>query len=322
MSPLDHAILRTVLYADVFDFPLTVEEIHHYLIHTETVSVDEVRASLTNSPLLCETLTHAAPYYALHNRATLITLRQKRDTHVERLLTAARTCGTWLARLPFVRMVALTGSLAVRNPRGEVDDLDYFLLVEPGRVWLARAFAIVLVRLGRLRGLEICPNYVLASDQLTQKRQDLFIAREISQMIPLYGVTWYDAFRQANTWADGYQANALGPLYDEVEIRPGRWQLLKHFGEWVLGGGLGARLEQLEYQRKQRRFQAKMAEHADENGAEIDTGRVKGHFADYGAHALAQYRQRLAAYGVADVENKTAGPVSTPNPAVVTRLHA
>jgi len=215
-------------------------------------------------------------------------------------------------------MVALTGSLAVRNPKDAVDDLDYFLLVEPGRVWLTRALAIGLVRLGRLRGVEICPNYVLASDQLPQQRQDLFIAHEITQMIPLHGSHWYTAFREANTWADDYQANAHAPLYDETELAVGAWGMLKRVGEWVFGGYVGALLEQAEYTRKEGRFRAKMADHAAENGAEIDTGRVKGHFADYGTRVLARYTERLAGYGLDTIEIKTAEPEL--NPAAATLL--
>ena len=45
MQPLEAAILRTVLYADVFNFPMKLEEIHHFLISDDPVSLAEILAA-------------------------------------------------------------------------------------------------------------------------------------------------------------------------------------------------------------------------------------------------------------------------------------
>jgi len=298
MLPIEEAILRTVIYADVFDFPLKAEEIHNFLICSRVFSLSEVKHSLKTSPLLCAELICLPPYYMLAGREALANQRASQEPITDKLMHRARTYGAWLARLPFVKMVAVTGSLAVRNPTASNDDLDYFLLVEPGRVWLARAFAILLVRAGRIAGAEVCPNYVLASDQLTQKRQDLFIAREISQMIPLYGMQHYTAFRQANRWAQGFQPNAHRPFYAQPPISLGGWASLKRFGEWILRGRAGELLENWEYRRKQHRFKQKITQN-NQTAAEISKSSVKGHFSDYGSPALKTYAIKLAEYGLA-----------------------
>ena len=117
----------------------------------------------------------------------MIPLRVERDQASLLLWPPALSYGAWLARLPFVRMVALTGALAMRNASADDDDLDYVLVTAPGRVWLARAFAIVLVRLAKRRGVVVCPNYVLAESALAQDKHDLFMAHEVAQMVPIYG---------------------------------------------------------------------------------------------------------------------------------------
>jgi hypothetical protein len=295
MRPLELAILRTILYADVFDFPLDIREIHHFLIHDEGVRLADVERCLVVSDGLRRLVVCGHTYYAMRDRAELIPRRLEIAANAEAMLRRAREYAGWLARLPFVRMVAITGALAAHNPSSDRDDFDYFIVVEPGRVWLTRAFAIALVRWGRLRGIELCPNYVLASDQLRQAKQDLFIAHEIAQMIPVYGREWYHAFREANSWSRVYQPNAAGPLHEQTAIKVGRWANGKQLGEWVFGGVAGQMLENWEYQRKRRRFAGEVSMGGR---AEISIHAVKGHFADYGNPVLKAYTERLRAYGL------------------------
>ena len=47
MDSIEAAILRTVLYADVFNFPMTPEEIHHFLIYDRKANFEEVKEALT-----------------------------------------------------------------------------------------------------------------------------------------------------------------------------------------------------------------------------------------------------------------------------------
>lgn len=297
MERIEAAILRTVLYADVFNFPMTVEEIHHFLIHDEPVSLAQIHDALAHSPLLRETLEQLEPYYFYTGRAEIVTVRQTREATSQKLWPHAVRSGQWLARLPFVRMVALTGALAMHNAAANDDDLDYLLITAPGRVWLARGFAVLLVRLARARGITICPNYVLAETALVQEQHNIFLAHEVVQMVPLFGHDLYERFRSKNEWVGSYLPNARGAFYDEAEWSPqGGWAWLKRAGEFVLGGGLGSRLEQWEHQRKVRRFAPDMQK--PHSSARLDENHVKGHFDDHGHPVLRQYYSRLRQYGI------------------------
>jgi hypothetical protein len=297
MEAIEAAILRTVLYADVFHFPLTAAEIHHFLIWGEPAEEDAVENWLANSPLLRQKLAYEGEYVALRGREDLIPLRAARDTASRELWPLALRYGRWLSCLPFVRMVALTGALAMRNPTDAHDDLDYLLVTAPRRVWLARAFSIILVRLARLQGVEICPNYVLAESNLTQERQDIFIAHEVSQMVPLYGHSHYWRLRNCNPWVSEHLSNANGIFHAEEERPFGRgWLLLKSLLETVLGGAIGNRLENWEYRRKLRRFARQMQ--TPYSSARLDPNQVKGHFNDHGHFVLQQYAERLREHGL------------------------
>lgn len=306
MNPVEAAILRTITYGDVFEFPMTVEEIHHFLIHDRAVPLEQIRSMLQHSPVLQTRIYCHGGYIALAQRPELVSLRAKRELMMQHLWPRALHYGRWLARIPFVRMVALTGALAARNPGAENDDIDYILVTVPGRVWLARGCAVLLVRFARLYGVEVCPNYILASDALCQQRRDLYIAREIAQTIPLYGLHIYHKLHEANPWAAQYMPNAT-PVWDGAqELTIGRiagW--MKAGLEKLLGGRPGDWLEGWEYRRKQQRFHR--AAHLPGSAAQIDSSTIKGHFNDHGHPILKEYQRRMRQYGLEEAILPLAG---------------
>lgn len=294
-SELDIAILRSILYADVFDFPMTCAEIRQFLIHDQPVSIEAIEAALAQSSFLHQMLSTNTTYIALRGRESLIAERKGREAATERLWPLALRYGAWLGRLPFVRMVALTGALAVRNSPHHKDDLDFLLVTRPGRVWLARAFAILMVRWLRLRGITLCPNYLLDETVLEQAPQDLFIAHQIAQMIPISGHESYWRFRAANLWTETLLANAQSPLYATEDSQPAFvWKFLQALAEAALKGPLGDWLETWEQRRKLARFADDLKN--PRSSAQLDAHRVKGHFSDYGQVVLGKYNERLREY--------------------------
>jgi hypothetical protein len=305
LERIEAAVVRTVLYADVFNFPLTAEEIHHFLIHDEPTSRTQIKLLLETSSWLRDKLETNDVYFGYRGRSDLFSIRAAHEQASQRLWPLGLDYGMWLARLPFVRMVALTGALAMRNASDTDDDLDYLLLTKPGRVWLARAFAILLVRLGRRRGVEICPNYVLAETALEQEKHDLFMAHEVAQMMPLYGNGLYTRMRLANGWVRDHLPNASAPFYRVPERHLGwGWSVLKRMLEALLGGRLGDALEGWEYRRKLRRFAS--AINTPYSSALLDERQVKGHFKDHGHPVLEKY------YAMLSRCNLEEAPVSTP----------
>lgn len=297
MDVIEAAILRTVLYADVFNFPLTSAEIHHFLMHHEPLEYKEVVFALQNSPFLRTVLAHEREYFFRASRPELLALRLERESASAKLWPKAQHYATWLARLPFVRMVALTGALAMHNVSGDDDDLDYLVITMKGRVWLARAFMIMLVRFARLRGVEICPNYVLAENKLEQTHRDIFMAHEVTQMVPFFGQKLYQQFRACNMWSASFLPNASGAFHAEEERIIGfGWKIIKNILEFVFTGPLGNLLENWEYHRKLRRFAPDMQK--PHSAAQITKEQVKGHFDDNGHPTLQKYQALLCQYGL------------------------
>lgn len=298
MTPqtLDLAIVQTLAYADVFNFPMTAAEIHHFLIGQHTKYSDVQQALEHPSAWLGEymqvEMIDDEPYYALEIASShIFHQRQQRKATSAILWQKAERYGSWLGRLPFVRMVAITGALAVQNVSSSDDDLDYILVVHSGRVWLARLFAVGLVRFAQLWGVKLCPNFVLSTEAMAQSNTDLFLAHEIAQMIPLVGYDLYEDMRDLNRWATEFLPNARQPFYPTIDqpVR-GLWAMLKQASEWFLSGTLGDWLEQWEMRRKLRKLGGPL-ENNDE--VKLDAQQVKGHFMMYGQLTLSRYHARL-----------------------------
>jgi hypothetical protein len=88
-TALERAILRTLLYSDLFDYPLTPAEAAHYLIG-RSGTVDEVRACLTRSSWLADRVIELNGYLALQGREALIARRLDRAARAAPGARAAR----------------------------------------------------------------------------------------------------------------------------------------------------------------------------------------------------------------------------------------
>jgi hypothetical protein len=290
---VEAAILRTLLYADIFDYALTPAEIHHYLIG-HAAPPEEVRAALAGSRWLAQRVARVNGYLAIAGRETAGPMRDERRRASSALWPAARRWAFLIGCLPFVRMVAVTGALAMDNsPAG--DDIDFLIVTAPGRVWLTRGMVVALVRAARLFGIGLCPNYVLSQSALAQDTRNLFAAHEVAQMIPLVGQAVYEQMRSANGWVAEYLPHARRPLRSEPDLAPrGLWRALQRLGERLLSGRFGDALEAWERRRKTRKF----ARAAQQPGAaaQLDAEHVKGHFDDHGHSILQQFEDRVARY--------------------------
>ena len=294
LAPADAAIFRTLLYADIFDYPLTPVEIHHYLLE-HTTTPETVQAALESSPWLAARVTRVNGYFTIKDRAELSHIRAERQRRSAALWPYAHRWAYLTGCLPFVRMVSITGALAVNNSPPD-DDIDFLIVTAPRRVWLTRALAVGLVYLARvLDRVVLCPNYVLAETALAQERRNIFSAHDLAQMVPLVGHAVYTQMRVANQWSAQYLPQAQQPLRHEPELAPRGLALwLKHLGEWLLSGALGDALENWERQRKLRKF-APEARRPD-SAAVLDAEHVKGHFNDYTRPILQKFNDRLAHY--------------------------
>jgi hypothetical protein len=284
LSILEHAVLEAIAYGDVFDYPLTREEIWRALPVETTLA--EVDAALAPDGSLAGHVVHTGNFHTLAGRDALFEVRRHRAKDSSRLMRQARTYGSLIARLPFVRMVAVSGSLAVDNAEAG-DDIDYLIVTAPGRVWLARSLITLLaVRLARLRGLTVCPNYVLSESALALPERDAYTARELLQMRPIAGQDVYTRMLAANAWCRDLLPNWRVGIEMPVE----KHSLSARFGERLLGGRLGDSLERWLLRRKGGELRRAAGDNTE---AVFDETVCKGHFEAHRARLEVELSSRL-----------------------------
>ena len=285
LTKLEQAILQTVSYGDVFNYPVTLAEIHRYLEGIEATQAEVVDV-LANGSLLPHFLAHQDGFYMLAGREDILTTRRKRAAISQQLWPAAIRYGRFISHLPFVRMVTLTGSLAMNNVTKDAD-IDYLIVTGNGRLWLARAFIIIIVRLAARQGIVLCPNYILSERALQFPDENLYAARELAQMMPISGLESYQKMRQANRWANKFLPNATGaPATHFATTRPSWLQKLL---ELPFRTPLGNWLESWEMRRKIRKFKH---QHINSETSFCPDW-CKGHFDGHQENTLFAYETRL-----------------------------
>src|SRR5689334_13694421 len=108
------AVLRTVVYASLFDYPLTLDQLHQSLVGCRA-SKEHIATWWRSSEFLQCTVEYRDGLFFPAGRSDLIATRARREGVSRELLERDQRILSVLARLPFVRMVALSGSLAHLN---------------------------------------------------------------------------------------------------------------------------------------------------------------------------------------------------------------
>ncbi len=243
LTPLQRAIILTLLYSDLFDYPLTDAEVRRYL-PADCPPSDAWDRALT--PMIGQWVSRADDYFMMAGRESIVETRRERHAQGDRLWRWAERYAAWMGRVPFVRMVGVCGSLAAGNATADAD-VDLFIITAENRLWTVQVWAMTLRRLASCVGVRVCPNYFLTLDSLRVEPRTLYTAREVAQVVPLYGVETYARFFASNPWVQRLLPNVGAddgrPQSAPPTSRLGATRVL----EWGLAGRVGDLLERILY---------------------------------------------------------------------------
>jgi len=160
------AIIRTIAFFDLFDWPLTSLEIKAE-IGGETPLLAVLEA--LDAIVAAGTASQAEGFYFLPARQDIIAERQRRYNHFVRKLKIARRFARLFCLWPTVRAVYLSNAMGAYNLR-DGSDIDLFVVTAPGRLWISRLYCAGLAKLlnrrptPRRKRDRLCLSFYVSSD--------------------------------------------------------------------------------------------------------------------------------------------------------------
>ncbi|MBI2600278.1 hypothetical protein HYW43_05165 [Candidatus Daviesbacteria bacterium] len=212
---MEKAVLKTLIYANLFDYPLTIFEIHKWLIGK--------KANLRQVEKALKKLNHESrimnygKYHFLKGKKGLANKRRQRERQSYKYLQKAKLIAQTLKVVPTIKLIGISGGLAMRNA-SKTDDIDLFVVTSKNNLWISRLLILGLLSLtGQRRKAtdskrqaagKLCLNTILEEDFLEQKSKDIYLAHEVLQMKVLWqrnGV--YQRYLEENSWAFNFLPN-------------------------------------------------------------------------------------------------------------------
>jgi len=211
MTPLEKSILATLVYYDVLDRPLTGWEVFKYLIRFKDINLNEILETLENSSELNKLISQKNGFYYLKNRQVIIKERIKRHKIADKKWKKARRAIKLFQIIPFIRMVAVSGSLAINNTR-ENSDIDLLIVTKTGRIWTCRWLITIFSHLigkrrhGILTKDRLCLNHYLTEKSLKIPYKSLYNAQTYAHLTLFWQSknNLYKRFQKANQWVNEY----------------------------------------------------------------------------------------------------------------------
>lgn len=285
-------VAKIVAYYDVFNYPLRLEEIH-YFTEGQSDSIDKTKV-LLDSLLEENRIENKADFYGIDLTEEKIQNRIKGNSAAEKVVSIAQKKSKFIAKFPFVDAVMISGSMS-KGVIAADGDIDYFIITQPNRLWIARTFLILYKKVFLLNSRKyFCVNYFIDNESLEIEEKNMFTATEIVTMLPMVNGNSYSSFRKANEWVQSFYPNTPNrSVSNVIELKKNGFGKLM---EWMLGGQLGEILDVYFMKVTLKRWKKKFG-HFSEADFEVTmktNKRVsKHHPSNYQRFVLEKYNEKL-----------------------------
>lgn len=228
-------VLRTIIYYDIFHYPLTEKD----LIKNCHLSEKEFSLCISALEFLIQKgiIYKMGDYYSLSNNNDEILRRKTGNEEAKKWIKKAHFFSRLISWFPFVRGVSLSGSLS----KGFVDDdpdIDYFIITKPNRLWITRSLLTAFKIIFLLNSYKyFCLNYFVALNTMEIEEKNLFTATEIITMIPEYGIASKQHFYEENNWVKAFYPNFQFENVSNNQVE--KVNIIKGFFELFFYGKLG-----------------------------------------------------------------------------------
>jgi len=244
-TDLSKKIITTLAYYDILDYPMTSFEIWKYLLRDngrekEELKIIDIIKELENEELK-KKIEEYRGYYFLKGRKNLVEQRIERNKIAEKKFKRIKKV-VWILRfVPFVRMIAITGRLAMKNT-DKSSDLDLLVALKYGHIFTGRTLVTLVTHLlgvrryGRKISNRVCLNFFITDKSLKINLKDLFSSSEYYFIRPLYGYKTFKRFQEANKWVGDFRENYILERTANLKILDDnlKTRVIREIGEMIL----------------------------------------------------------------------------------------
>lgn len=222
MTDLRNAILATLAYYDVIDFPLTSFEIFRYLMNPGRVekirngvgdiSLRDVISGLDQLIGEGRLIEQHGKYFLSGDRLHTAAVRNEREVNAAYKWKKLLRRAWWLQAVPYVRGLWASGSLAMSSA-SEQSDFDFIVVAKAGRLYTCRLLlSLAAWLMGSLRRRrdttasdKFCFNHYLTDASLRIANESLYTARIFTTIRPVLSEPGLlERFYLENLWLNKY----------------------------------------------------------------------------------------------------------------------
>ncbi len=183
---LKQQILIHLNYRDIFNFPIRKNELVLWLNKEEDQELNQAIRELESESLI----TFDGDYLCIKGKEWMIEERIKKQKLMEVIIQNNSSSLKWMKKIPFLRYIGISGSLAAENPtidkhgpnKGRVD-FDLFMIVKNDTIWILFYFIRALKNLSHLFQIKtknvLCMNFVMDESFMDIPNKNLFTATEL-----------------------------------------------------------------------------------------------------------------------------------------------
>ncbi len=226
----------SILYHDIFDYPLNAKEIIKWRVGKRGLSLFKKTQEVINKDGL----------YFLKGKENLLYKKALRERASDRKIEIAKKNASALAKLPTIKGVFITGALAMNNAEEE-SDIDLMIITKKNHLWLTRLFAYLVLRVinsavrkpnDKNQKDKLCLNIWLDESALSwgKKDRNIYSAHEIAQVNPIVDKeNIYQRFLQKNKWILDYWPNSvrIEDIKDKIKGNVKINNLLERICFWI-----------------------------------------------------------------------------------------
>ncbi len=196
----------SVLYHDVFDYPLDFADLIRW-------------RAVESSPVVEKEILVRNGHVFINGKEGLVYKKSLRKRISVKKVKLAKKAALILSKMPGVRMIGLTGSLAMDNAT-EDGDIDFLIITKNESLWTTRAASLLILPLLGIKIRhsgdsdqkdKICLNMWLTENNMNWKySKNFYTAHEIAQIKPLFSRNkTYEKFLYQNKWVLNFWPNSV-----------------------------------------------------------------------------------------------------------------